>query len=139
MKKDFELIEHTADIGLRAYGIDIAQTFVNAARGMFSLITDTEKVQERITRDISVSASDQEALLVEWLNELVFLFDSEQLLFTTYYIRFINDTNLQAKACGEKADLTRHEIKIGIKSATYHMLKIEKQRDYYQAQVIFDI
>lgn len=140
MKNDFELIDHTADIGLRAYGIDLSQVFANAARGMFSLITDVELVKESLYRDVEVTAPDKEILLVGWLNELIFLFDTELILFRRFYIRSQTDTELKARCYGEKIDKSRHELKRGIKAATYHMLKIEQENSYdYRAQVLFDI
>ena len=138
MNKDFEIIEHTADIGIRAYGTDMAAAFENAARAMFSLMTDLDKVREVVHRDVHVSAPDREILLVEWLNELVFLFDTEQILFKRFDIHNLTDTELKARCYGEKVDKSRHEIKIGIKSATYHMLKVE-HNSRYQVQVLLDI
>jgi SHS2 domain-containing protein len=140
MKKDFELISYTADIGIRARGTDLAQAYAAAARGMFSLITDLDKVNEVIHRDVAVSAPDKETLLVEWLNELIFLFDTEMLLFNRFHIGTLNDNSLQARCYGEKIDKNRHELKRGIKSATYHKLKVEKLADYeYQVQVLLDL
>ncbi len=140
MLKNFEIIEHTADIGIRASGIDLSQAFANAAVGMFSLITDSNKVNEALYRDVEITALDRESLLVEWLNELVFLFDTEQLLFKRFHIGTLTDTQLKARCYGEKIEKSRHELKTGIKSATYHMLKVEKINDYNsQVQVIFDI
>jgi SHS2 domain-containing protein len=141
LRKGFEIIEHTADIGIRAYGADIAEAFANAAKGMFSLITDLNKVQTTLSRDVEASAADQEILLVEWLNQLVYLFDVEHILFKDFDITTIVDTRIQARCYGEKVDKSRHELKIGIKSATYHMLKIEEnpREPGYQIQVLFDI
>jgi SHS2 domain-containing protein len=140
MNKDFEVIDHTADIGIRAFGIDLAGAFANAARGMFSLITDLDKIHEALYRDVEVKAPDREALLVAWLNELIFLFDTERILFSRFYISALTDTVLGARCFGEKVDKSRHELKRGIKSATYHMLKVEQKTDYdYRVEVLLDI
>jgi SHS2 domain-containing protein len=138
MEKDFELIEHTADVGIRAYGASISEAYTNTARAMFNLITDLDNIQEKTFRDVEVTAPDREILVVEWLNELIFLFDSEQLLFKRFAITKLTDTELRARCFGEKADRSRHDLKMGIKSATYHMLKVE-QNDRYQVQVLLDI
>jgi len=138
--KNFEIIDTTADIGIRAFGSDWPSLYVNAAMGMLSLITDIEKIEERLTREISITAPDRETLLAGWLNELIYLFDAEMLLFCRYEIVKISKSQLKARCCGEKADLSRHEIKRGIKSATYHKLKVEKLEDgSYRTEVIFDI
>lgn len=136
--EDFQVIEHTADVGIVAYGKDLKQTFANAARGMFSLIVDIDSIEEEVNRRVEVSAMDREALLVEWLNELIFLFDVENLLFSRFDVSELTDTSLVAECYGQKVIPGRHEIKMGIKATTYHMLEI-RESDGYQAQVIFDI
>ena len=138
MNKDFEIVNHTADVGIVAYGADIKQAFANAARGLFSLITQLDDVHEVSYRDIKVSATDEESLLVEWLNELIYLFDAENIIFKRFEIIHLNNTLLKARSYGEKVDKARHKLKTGIKAATYHMLKVNKG-DGCKVQVLFDI
>jgi SHS2 domain-containing protein len=138
MNADFEIIEHTADVGIRAFGRSQSEAYANAARGMFSLITDLDSIRAGLSHQIEVEAPDCESLLVAWLNELIFLFDSQQLLFSQFDIQSISNTRLSALCLGEKVDFSRHEIKIGIKSATYHMLKVEHNAEW-RVQVILDI
>jgi SHS2 domain-containing protein len=137
LKKDFETIDHTADIGIRAFGTDLKEAFVNTAKGMFQLITE-DNVREEIFRDIRVTAPDHEVLLVEWLNELIYYFDAEQLLFNRFEIISLTPQEIRSRCWGEKVDKSRHELKRGIKSTTYHMLKIEK-KDGCTVEVLFDI
>ena len=136
--KEFEIIDHTADIGIIAYGVDIRQAFANAARGLFSIITEPEDIQEVLYRDIKISATDQESLLVQWLNELIYLFDTENILFKRFDIVQLSHTRLEARCYGEKVDRAKHELKTGVKAATYHMLKVDKD-DGCKVQVLFDI
>jgi SHS2 domain-containing protein len=138
LKKDFETIDHTADIGLRAFGVDLKEAFTNAARGMFSIITNLTLIREIITRELNVRAPDREVLLVEWLNELLYYFDTEGLLFKRFEIISLTDTEIKAKCHVEKVDRSRHEIVRSIKSTTYHMLQVKKY-DGFQVQVLFDI
>jgi len=138
MAKDFKLIEHTADVGIEAYGADISQAFANAARAMFSLIVEPDSVDEAEHRDIEVSAPDQEGLLVAWLNELIYLFDAENILFGRFDITHLSDTELRARAYGEPVDSLRHGLKTGIKAATYHMLEIDRSNGT-RVRVLFDI
>ncbi len=77
MEKEFEILEHTADVGIVAYGSDMKQAFANAAKGLFSIITELDDVEETGHRDIALTAPDRESLLVAWLNELIYLFDTE--------------------------------------------------------------
>ena len=138
MKKEFEIVNHTADVGIIAYGANMNQAFANAAKGLFSLITELDDVEEVTQRDIELMAPDQESLLVGWLNELIYLFDVENILFKRFDITRLSQTELRAKSYGEKVDTSRHKIKIGVKATTYHMLKID-QTNGVKAQVLFDI
>jgi len=138
MDKDFEIVNHTADVGIIAYGADISETFANAARALFSLITELDDVEEVLYRDIELTAVDEESLLVEWLNELIYLFDAENVIFKRFDIIELNNTRLKARSYGEKVDSSRHKLKTGVKAATYHMLKVDRGNGC-KAQVLFDI
>ena len=138
MKKDFEILDHTADVGIIAYGADMSQAFANAARGLFSLITDLDGVEEVLHRDAELTATDEENLLVEWLNELIYQFDTEGIIFKRFDIIRLDNTRLKARSYGEKVDKSKHKLKIGVKAATYHMLKVDKG-DGCRVQVLFDI
>ena len=135
----FEIIDHTADAGLVAYGATRKETFVNAAVGMFSMITNLEEVDCSHQQEIAIEADDYEELLVTWLNELLYLFDVESLLFRDFNIVRLEHNKLAATACGEKIDPLRHELKTQIKAATYHKLKLEKEEDGFSAQLILDV
>ena len=138
MEKEFDILNHTADVGIIAYGASLNQAFANAARGLFSLITDLDDVEEALSRDIEVTAPDQESLLVAWLNELIYRFDVENILFNRFDVTQLDSTRLKARTYGEKVDSSRHKLKTGVKATTYHMLKVEKTNGY-QVQVLFDI
>ncbi len=138
MEKDFEIVDHTADVGIIAYGADISQAFANAARALFSLITELDDVGETLHRDIELTAPDQESLLVEWLNELIYLFDTDNIVFKRFDITKLNNTQLKARSYGEKIDSSKHRLKTGVKAATYHMLKVDKG-DGCEVQVLLDI
>ncbi len=138
MEKEFEIVDHTADVGIIAYGAGISETFANAAKALFSLITELDDVGEALYRDIELTAPDQESLLVAWLNELIYLFDTENIIFNRFDITQLDNTRLKARSYGEKVDKSKHKLKTGVKAATYHMLRIDKGNGC-QAQVLFDI
>ena len=138
METGFEVLDHTADVGIEAYGADDAAAFANAARGMFSLMVDLETVRETEHRDIEVTAPDRESLLVAWLSELLYLFDARNLLFRRFDISLLAETSLQARVWGEPVDRSRHDIKIGVKAVTFHMLSIVRG-DGTTVRVLFDI
>ena len=155
--KRYELFDHTADIGIEAYGRDLKEAFANMAYGMFSVIAELDKVGETESRDIALEAEDREALLVAWLNELLYLFDVEHIIFKRFEISLVEGKSfgelraspsassgqgpgarLRARAYGETFDPKRHVLNTGIKAATYHTLKVE-QENGARLRVIFDV
>ena len=139
MKKTFEIIDHTADVGIIAYGADVEELFSNAALALFSLITEPERIEEKLHLDLEVNSEGRDSLLVEWLNELIYLFDVKHILFNRFDIETLTHNDLNATCYGENFDPMRHKIKIGVKAATYHMLRLEKNGGGYKSQIIFDI
>ena len=139
MERAFEIIDHTADVGIVAYGADVKELFSNAALALFSLITEPESIEEKLHFDLKVSSEDRDSLLVEWLNELIYLFDVEHILFNRFDIESLTYNQLKAACYGETFDPMKHKIKTGVKAATYHMLKLDKNAGGYKAQIIFDI
>jgi len=139
MGADFSVIDHTADVGITAYGRDLKELFTNAARGMFSLIIDPDVVEPAVRKSIEVSAPDHESLLVGWLNELLYLLDTDHLVFTMFEVVKLTGRDLRAKCYGEKLDLQKHRLKREVKAATYHNLAISKSENMYSARIIFDI
>lgn len=136
----FEVLEHTADVGLKAYGTTLKEVFENAATGMFSLITELEDVKSTLSEEMEIRAEDRESLLVEWLNELLYRFEVKYRVYKHFSIvDWDEEYYLRAVAYGEELDLGRHEIKTQIKATSYHMLKIEHTEQGWSAQVIFDI
>ena len=136
--RNFEFTDHTADIGIIAHGNSVEEVFVNVACGMFSLIADLEKVVEVIGHQVVAEAPDQEELLVTWLNELLYLFDAENLIFSRFEIVELRQQSLKAMAYGEKVDPSRHDLKTHVKAATYHQLRLE-EGDQFRARIILDI
>ncbi len=135
--KRFELIAHTADLGLVAYGQTVAEAFANAAYGLFSIIAELKTVKETESRRLELSEDDPEALLFEWLNRLIYLFDVDMILFKRFDITEFDGRRLKATCYGEKYDPSRHQLKLGVKSATYHMLEVDREKN--RIRVIFDV
>ena len=133
----FRLIEHTADIGLVAYGQTLSEAYANAGYGLFSIITELRKVREAESRRVEVTENDPEGLLFEWLNRLIYFFDVEMLLFRRFEIEALDGQHLKATCYGERYDPSRHRLRMGVKSATYHLLKVDEEKK--QVRVIFDV
>jgi SHS2 domain-containing protein len=137
--RKFDVVEHTADTGIVAYGGDMREAFANAAYGMFSLMADLKQVKEETSRYVEADAGDRESLVVSWLNELLYMFDVEGIVFKRFDILEITNTRLKADVYGEKAEASRHVLKGGVKAATYHMLKVAEDRGRWRIRVIFDV
>jgi SHS2 domain-containing protein len=139
MRKTYEVFEHTADIGIHAFGTTLPELFVHAAQGMESLLVEPAQVRAATSREISVEGHDSVSLLIAWLNELVFLFDTEYLLFRDFTIATFSETHLTGQASGEVYDAKRHELSSAIKAVTWHEAAITRTNDVYQARIIFDL
>jgi len=137
--KPFEVIDHTADIGIIVHGTDLKQVFANAALGLFNLIADLDNVKEDLTRQVEMTAKNTEVLLIEWLNELIYIFDVEHILFKRFEINELQDDKIKATCYGEKVKRGHHNLKREVKAATYHMLELSKDNGNYKVQIIFDI
>jgi len=135
--KAYDLIEHTADVGIKAYGKTISEAFEHAARGMFDIITDSSKIDSVGQYDIQLEAPDLEQLLVDWLSELLFLNSAKNLVFGSFKIN-IDKIHLSAQVFGEEYDTSKHKMGVEIKAVTYHMLEVNKKKPFY-VQVLFDI
>ena len=139
MKESFEIIDHTADVGIIVYGINMKELFSNAATALFSLITDPESIKENSHLNVEVDSQDRSSLLIEWLNELIYLFDVEHILFNRFDIENLSHSKVKATCYGESFNPAKHKVNMEIKAATYHMLKLDKDNGGYKAQIIFDI
>jgi len=137
--KTYELIDHTADVGVKAYGKNLSEAFENAAKGMFDIITDKSEIDNIGQYIIELKAPDLEQLLVDWLSDLLFLNSAKNLVFGFFKVELDEKkSKLSAKVFGEKFNLSKHKIGAEIKAVTYHMLEVKKKRPFH-VQVLFDI
>ena len=138
--KRFEFFDHTADVGIKAYGKDLNEAFENAALAVFEVMTDTSKVEPKEEREIQVDGIDLENLLYRWIESLLVYYDSELLLFSRFKVNIDqNNLTLVGKAWGEKFDPDRHERRTVVKAMTYHEMSIEKKDDHYELTFVVDI
>ncbi|MFQ5823159.1 MAG: archease [bacterium] len=135
----YQLIDHTADAGIKAYGSDMAELFSNAALGLFEIIANLDKVKLTKERLIQVEATDREALLVNWLSELNYLCLTKREIYKEFQIDEVSDTKLLAHIKGEELNDEWHEIYTEVKAVTYHQLYIKETAQGWEAQVIFDL
>ena len=137
--KSYEIIEHTADIGIKVKGKDLKELFKNAAAAMFDLIAERKDTKAVSRKKIKVEedADDLEELFVNWLNELLSLSATKELIFPAFEIKKLDKKNLKAIAMGE--NINKYKVNREIKAATYHALEIKEAESGWQAQVIFDV
>ncbi len=138
-REPYEVFEHTADVGIHAYGRTLAELFIHAAQGMESLLVCPDMVRVVTQREITVEGHDTLSLLIAWLNELIFLFDTEYLLFRDFELLSLNETALTGRALGERYDRERHELSSALKAATWHEAAVVDTADGYSARIIFDL
>lgn len=139
MNSGFELVDHTADVAVRAWGATAEDVFAQAASGMFSLICDPLTIAVTETVEVGVQAGERDLLLAAWLNELIYLFETRRVLFNEFEILEMDDKHLKARACGEALDPARHVLCGGVKAATLHQLSLQQDAAGWHAFVILDV
>ncbi len=137
--KRFEIVDHTADIAMRAYGSTLKELFQNAALGMFNILADLEGIKSSTEIAIKVDGIDKEELLIAWLEELLYNFYTKNIIFSEFNITELTDTDLAAKVKGRFVGENKNRLKSEIKAATRHELKIGKKDDQYETQIVFDV
>lgn len=139
MDAGFELTEHTADVGIRAFGPTRADVFEQAALAMFSLICDPATVRPREDERVVLSADSDELLLAAWLNELLFIFETRRFVFSSFVVDGVAEGRLWARARGEKQDAKRHRFDAQVKAATYHGIELRRTDDGWEGAVVLDV
>ena len=135
MKKQFEEIEHTADIAMRVWGRDLTELFANAAYAMGYMLTDVEDVVPTVTETIELEAEDVEILLVDWLSELLFLGERDNLVFTRIDGLQVTPNRLRAAVQGGPVQERRSHIK----AVTFSELHITQTNRGYETVIVFDV
>lgn len=140
--KNYELIEHTADIGIRVKGDSLKELFKNAALAMFDIIA--EKKSQATTHQspatkimVKQDADNLDELFINWLNELLSLSDTKEKVFCEFKFKSLDEHRLEAEVSG--CDINDYKINTEIKAATYHQLKIKQSNSGWEAEVIFDV
>ncbi|MEM1981063.1 MAG: archease [Candidatus Hadarchaeales archaeon] len=138
----FEWVEHPSDIGFRAYGKDLGEAFENAALALFEIMTDTGRVEPREEVEVELEAEDEQALLYDWLDRLLYFRDAEGLLLSRFEVEVREEGGkwrLRGRAWGERFDPSKHEERTAVKAMTYHLMEIRKEGDRVVVQAVVDI
>ena len=138
VKAGWEHYEHGADIGVRGVGASKAEAFEQAALALTAVIADPAAVQQRERVALACEAPDDELLLAEWLNALVYEMATRRMLFSRFAVR-LEGTRLTAEAWGEAVDAARHHPAVEVKGATYTTLRVAQEGDGWLAQTVVDV
>ena len=138
-KKNYELIEHTADVGIKVKGKNLKGLFKNTALAMFDIIAEKKDLKSQGQKKIKITqkADNLEELFINWLNELLSLSATKELIFSDFKINKLDEKNLETISIG--GDIKNYKVNTEVKAATYHELKIKKIKSGWQAEVILDV
>ena len=138
-RRPYRQLPHTADLAWRLWGASLPELFENAGCALSATLTDRRYLRRRATREVSLEAFDREALLVDWLNHLLYLFDVDGFVGRDFQVVSLTDEHLEARVTGESFDPDRHPSLTGVKAATFHQLSIVPAGDGWQATVVLDL
>lgn len=135
----FETFDHTADIGLRVSAATLEELFADAARGLMSLLVENvNDVRLAVSESIRLAGTEVDYLLFDWLNELLFRFETRRLLCCEFTVQ-LNAQGLEATIRGETCNPSRHRLAHEVKAITYHGLSVEQTDRGWQAELILDL
>ncbi len=135
----YERIEHTADIGIKAYGKDLKELFANAVKGLISILLPGARISHSLDHPIDIKGKDLKELFVNLLEEVLYQLNVKKFITGSISIIRLGKFELTAKLSGEPLDINKHQIEYDIKGVTFHQLKFEKEDDLLTVSVIFDI
>lgn len=131
----FREVEHTADRAFTVRGRDLAELFAHAAHALCAIQGQPTDTQETVSREVEVSGVDRETLLVNWLNELLYLQDVHKEAYSRFAVAAISDRSLRVCLRGEPNASSRRTIK----AVTFHGLKVEWLSDGWEATIVVDV
>lgn len=135
----FEYFDVAADVGVAARGVGLAEAAGALARGVFNLIVPLTTVEPREDREVRAEGSDDAALLVNWINELLYLHDVDGWVLARAHVKECAPPRLAATVTGERFDPARHPRGILVKAATYHGLAVIKSSDGVTVRMVLDV
>jgi SHS2 domain-containing protein len=135
----YEVIDHTADVGIAVRGATLPELFETAAEAMFAFIVDAGSVESRAWLERRVEADDLSSLLVAWLNDLLGALSAEAFVPKTFVVDEVSESRLRATVHGEPVDAARHRFRLDVKAATYHELDVRGDDTGWTARIIFDV
>jgi len=138
-EKKYRIMNVTADIGIIVEAPSIEALYQNAASALFDVMCDGVDINAEMEVEVSAAGDDAPSTMVNWLNELLYIFETSFLLLSDFTIRSADAVQVKASARGEKFDPSRHRVTRHIKAVTYHRLIVAQTNKGWRAEVLFDI
>ena len=135
----FQLLEHTSDVGVLARGATRQEALIEASKGLVSILVDPVNFQPLEERYFKAAGTDDAAQVVNWLNEILFFFDTEGMVFVEFDIDSWTDIEITGRARGERFNSDRHEFRTAVKAATYHQFDSHSTASGWEIRVFVDV
>jgi SHS2 domain-containing protein len=138
-QKKYRLMARQSALAVKVIGNSQADLFANSAFALFDVMTDVEKIELKEHLPLEVEGVDRDDLMVNWMRELLYLYQGSGYLLREFQVREVKDTLVKAEVCGEKIDPDRHEIKKEVAAVAYHQSRMEKTGNQWTAQLVFEV
>ena len=138
-RRTFTVTAHTADIAVEVYGHDIRELFINAAHALNAITFDSSAFDGDTLREVRLDSVDDDTLLVDWLNELIYVIDAEQIVFGEFRALQHQSGTAEILCRGETLEPARHKQTREVKAATYYGAHIARDAQGYTARIVFDV
>jgi len=136
---NYQIIDHTADLGIIVKGPDVKNLFIRAAQAMTDLMVKGDISKKTVIRNVSLQGEDFPDLMVRWLGEILYLFHGEKLLVHSIKITSISPITLKSTLTLTSFEPEHHQVIREIKAVTYHQISVDNVNDGWRTRVIFDI
>jgi SHS2 domain-containing protein len=137
--KRYRVTAHQSELAVKVFGSSQVELFQNSGWALFDVTTDIDKIDCKDSVPLEVEGTDRDDLLVNWVRELLYLYQGSGYLLREFRISELGDKSVKAEACGEKVDPDRHEIKKEVVAIAYDKTRMAKTGDQWTAQLIFEI
>ncbi len=138
-QKKYRVMTRQSALAVKVIGNSQADLFANSAFALFDVMTDIEKIEIKEHLPLEVEGADRDDLMVNWMRELLYLYQGSGYLLREFQVREVKDTLVKADVCGEKIDPDRHEIKKEVAAVAYHQSRMEKTGNQWTAQLVFEV
>src|ERR671923_170033 len=138
-KRRYRITPRQSELAVKVVGSSQADLFANSAFALFDVMTEIDKIEIKDRLPLEVEGADRDDLMVNWMRELLYLYQGSGYLLKEFQIREVKDTLVKAEVAGEKIDPDRHEIKREIAAVAYHQSRMTKTGNQWTAQLIFEV